>query len=147
MTDARLVWDDVIGAADLSLAGADFESDDGLETAVILSLFTDRRIPAGDLPGGETDRRGWWGDALTDEGDLGSRLWLVAREKTTATVLARAEHYAREALAWLVEDGLASSVDVAASRPDTAHLRVDVTIDRRDAVSEEYQFTAALAAV
>lgn len=117
MSDLALIWSAELGCADLALSGDDFVSDEGLRTAVELSLFTDRRAEPGDvLPDGETDRRGCWADAVADvDGDrMGSRLWLLARAKNTPDVLSRAEEYAREALAWLLADKVASSVTVVA---------------------------------
>lgn len=93
--------------------------DDGLRSAVLLSLFLDARArPEDPLPDPrDGDRRGWVGDALSpDAGDrMGSRLWLLSREKQTEGVRVRAEIYAREALAWLVADGLATALDVTAT--------------------------------
>lgn len=106
------------GAFDLAMGGPDLAIDDGLETAVALSLFTDARAPAGAvLPYPESPRRGWWGDGLADTpGDsTGSLFWLLAREKQTPELLARIRDYARDALAWLIADGVALSVDVAAA--------------------------------
>jgi phage gp46-like protein len=100
--------------------------DDGLATAVLLSLFLDARAAPDD---GATDRRGWLGDALSPvPGDrIGSRLWLLAREKQTDETLRRAEDYAAEALAWLVEDRLAESVEVAAVWASAGAMRLAVT--------------------
>lgn len=134
MTDLALAYASAeIEAADLLLVGGDLATDDGLRTAVIVSLFTDARAAADDpLPEPGADRRGWWGDAVPrTAGDvIGSRLWLLAREKITGSVLARAREYAEEALAWLVEDRVASAVDVQveARRPQT--LAIGVTIKR-----------------
>jgi phage gp46-like protein len=109
-------------------ASGGLADDPTLASSVILSLFLDRRAGADDaLPAG-ADRRGWIGDALSPTpGDrIGSRLWLLAREKQTEETRLRAEEYAAEALAWLVEDGLASSVEVAATwlRPGVLALTV-----------------------
>jgi phage gp46-like protein len=115
MSDIGLFWDSVQGAADFAVDANDLATEDGFETAVMLSLFTDRQAEANDvLPDGQTDRRGWWGDAFPAvEGDkIGSRLWLLSREKDTATALRRAKDYATEALAWMVEDRAATSVEV-----------------------------------
>lgn len=117
MTDLALTWRSDEFAADLTVDGGDLVGDEGLETAVLMSLFLDREAAPGDvLPEGETDRRGWWGDSfpVVDGDRIGSRLWLLARSKATPVVLSRAEEYAREALAWLLEDRVASRVDVSA---------------------------------
>jgi len=126
--DAALAFLDLSG--DLTVSGGDLASDMGLETAVLLSLFLDREAEADDrLPDGSDDRRGWWADAYGLAGDrVGSRLWLLDREKQLPEVRERAREYAEEALAWLVEDGVAQSVAVSAewTRPGMLGLLVDI---------------------
>lgn len=101
-----------------------------LVRAVVISLFTWRRALPGDASEGQ--RWGWWGDGLegisTDR--IGSRLWLLAREKLTATTIARAQEYAREALLWMLEDGAASAIYVTAERMGVDGLALLVTIER-----------------
>ncbi|HEY4254591.1 MAG TPA: phage GP46 family protein [Roseomonas sp.] len=111
-----LDWNPATLTGDLAReAGGRLADDPSLRTAVILSLFLDRRARSDDATQ-DGDRRGWLGDALSPvTGDrIGSRLWLLRREKQLPETLRRAEDYAREALAWLVEDGLARRVTVAA---------------------------------
>lgn len=141
MSDLALRWDG--HAADLAVEADDLVRDDGLETAVILSLYTDRRADDGDvLPDGGTDRRGWWGDAVPPvEGDrIGSRLWLLSREKEADQALRRAEEYAREALQWLVDDRVAERVEVAAEIPESGRLALNVVIHRPKAEPVRYRF-------
>jgi len=130
--DARITWDATAASGDLSLDGALLAQDDGLQTAVLISLFTAARAAADDpLPDPVAGRGGWWGDALTDiEGDqTGSRLWLLTRAKATADVLVRAREYAAAALAWLVTDGIATTVDVLAewTAPGVLGLQIAIT--------------------
>ncbi|EQB31960.1 phage GP46 family protein [Sphingobium ummariense] len=115
MTDIALHFRPGAWGADLAIEGGDLATDDGLRTAVIMSLFTDARAREDDpLADPTADRRGWWGDcANADRNDrIGSRLWLLAREKVVPATATRATDYCREALAWMVEDGLAASVEV-----------------------------------
>jgi phage gp46-like protein len=147
MNDIGLFWDATSQAADLAVAANDLAADDGLETAVMLSLFTDRRAEDGDvLPAGETDRRGWWGDSVPEvAGDrIGSRLWMLAREKDTAAVLERAKEYAEEALAWMLEDRVAERVTVAAERLEVSAGRsmmlLTVSITRPAAGATSYRY-------
>ncbi len=130
MTDIALQFDRENFVADITLEGSDLASDEGLQTAVILSLFLDRRAEADDeLPDGG-ERRGWWADAFPDvENDrIGSRLWLLSREKRLNLVLVRAREYAAEALQWLLDDGVAEAVDIEAriSNRDVLHLIVNI---------------------
>jgi phage gp46-like protein len=129
MSDILLTWDPVHAAADLSIEANDLAREYGLETAVLISLFTDRRADDGDtLPDESTDRRGWWGDAVpVVEGDqIGSRLWLLDRAKQTPSVLRQAEEFALEALQWLVDDKVAARIEATAEiiRPGVRGLTI-----------------------
>lgn len=128
---------------DFGISGADLAVDDGLETAVIISLFTDRRAdPDNPLPDESGDRRGWWADAYPRiEGDrIGSKLWLLSREKQLQSVVNRAREYAREALAWLVDDGIARRVTVEAEIVRTGVLGLGIVIERSDRPVQKYSF-------
>lgn len=133
MSDIALIWDARAASADIALYGGSISIDDGLRTAVIVSLFTDARARPDDVlptPGG--DRRGWWGDAyaeLLPQDAIGSRLWLLSREKITPSVINRARDYAREALDWMIRDGIASAIDVQVEAQGSRRA-IGVTIDR-----------------
>lgn len=118
---------------DWQIDAPDLDSDNGLQTAVIVSLFTDRRAePDDELPDGSSDRRGWWADAYPDiEGDrIGSRLWLLAREKDMQSVVNRAREYTEEALAWLVDQGIALRIEVMTGWVDRVSQAVTETKTR-----------------
>lgn len=141
MSDLALIFDG--HACDLAVDGNDLQLDDGLRTAILVSLFSDRRARADDaVPGGNGDRRGWWADAWPQvEGDLiGSRLWLLGREKELPEVMRRAREYAQEALEWLVADGIARRIDVVPSVPRRGVLALAITLHRADGGIENHQF-------
>lgn len=143
MSDLALEFDPATLTADLLFDGFSLATDDSLRTAVVISLFTDRRADADDrLPDAGDDRRGWWADTFAEvEGDLiGSRIWLLSREKQLREAVARAEEYAREALQWLVDDAIARSVGVIGSIPRTGWLRLDVEITRPTGGVSRYDF-------
>jgi phage gp46-like protein len=153
LSDLRTAFIDFTG--DLVLSGPSLDEDDGLETAVVISLFTDRRAQPGDpLPisaqlAGSPDRRGWWGDTFPDmPGDrIGSRLWLLNREKQLTSVVERAREYALEALQWLVEDGVARTVNVTAEIVRQGVLGLSVEIVRSDKAVAQYRFKSFWKAV
>lgn len=133
MSDLALIWSPAQGAADLALDGAALATDAGLRSAVIISLFTDRRAADDDiLPATGSGLRGWWGDvAPTAPGDqIGSRLWLLSREKRTPQLLVRVREYCAEALAWMVQDGVAGDVAVEAAFVGDAGVSIGVVISR-----------------
>lgn len=104
--------------------------DDGLETVATISLFTDALANPEDVPAGE-DRRGYWLDAYEDNPQerTGSRLWLRQRQTITPQTLLDCEQDARDALAWMIEDGAASRIEAQCVRLDvenTAALNVQI---------------------
>lgn len=143
MSDLTLSWNADLAQADLVLNGFDLGTEDGLKTAVIISLFTDRRASADDeLPQGATDRRGWWGDTFADQdGDLiGSRLWLLRRAKRTAETLTKVVEYCEEALAWLVQDGVASAVSATAEWQGESTVVAVIVIERPGTTPARFMF-------
>jgi phage gp46-like protein len=106
-----------------------------LETAVIISLFTDRQADDDDIiPDGTNDKRGWWGDLLASVvGDkIGSRLWLLHREKQLEEVRKDAETYAYEALEHLLDDVIVNSITIVASFPRSEWLALSIDIEKAD---------------
>lgn len=118
-----------LAPADIKIAdnNQDLLRDPGLETAVLISLFSDQRAADEDtLPDRADTKRGWWGDSLTDT-KIGSKIWLLSRSKITNETRANLEQYSREALEWLINDGVADSVTATSTR--NGLYRIDTTIE------------------
>jgi phage gp46-like protein len=134
--DTNVLWDSVwmpdLGFADWALADPDETQNRGglrakaaIETAVVLALFTDKRVdpdhPLYFLADG--DARGWWGDGIDVRADLnevplGSHLWLLERAPLTILGLPAtqwAEQFALEALATLRDQGAVVRIDAQAT--------------------------------
>lgn len=114
----------VVNAADVT---------DDLPRAVLISLFSWRRAnPDDDLP--SSIKNGWWGDTFSPikNDKIGSRIWLLARAKLSQETVTLAEEYANEALQWLVDDGIADSVQVVAERRSNNGLALHIKITRGD---------------
>lgn len=110
--DIMVQWDNVNTIGDWMLAQGDVQTGQDLETACLVSLFTDKLATPDFTPtDGTTDRRGWWADPYLDQ-PLGSNLWQLERAKKTRDTLGLAQRYAADALQWLVDDGVAQSVAV-----------------------------------
>lgn len=141
--DIKLVFDTDELSVDVEVVAGALREDNGLETAIILSLFCNRRATPDELErfGGE-DPGGWWGDALSEiEGDeYGSKLWLLTREKETPETLERAREYAQVALAWMIEDGIAKAVTVEASWKERGVLSLVIDVERPNLPSERFAF-------
>ncbi len=108
MADLTIEWSEASNRGDLVLAGAALLMGLDLQTAILISLFSDRQAAPGDvIPDGSNDPRGWWGDNT-----IGSRLWLLSRSKQTQDTLQRAYDYIAESLQWLIDDGVVARFDL-----------------------------------
>lgn len=83
---------------------------DTLANAVYLRLMT----PLG----------GWWADP-----SLGSRLHELQREKDVSRVAVLARQYSEQALAPLIKDGRANSVEVTTSRQQPGWLELHIQVE------------------
>jgi len=118
MTDLALAYSPDHDAFDLCIGDGDLVLDGGLATHIVTSLFTDARAEAHEAEAGESDLRGWFGDALETTQPWGGKHWLLGRNKTLTEVLRKAEDYTHAALKWMIDDGIVARFDVAASRKD-----------------------------
>lgn len=111
---------------------SDFEADE-LAAAVLISLFSWRKSNPDDGVKAPT-RQGWWGDTFAEAaGDrIGSRLWLLQRQKVLSTTLRRAEAYAKESLQWLIDDAVVARIEVSAERSGVDQIALLVTCYRPD---------------
>ena len=127
----------VNGAGDIIRPGplGRIETRDDLETAVLLSLFLDARDDDR-----APDARGWWA------GTIGSKLWTLYPSKATEATRSDAERFAQDALAWMVDEGVAQSVTCTAaySARDVLDLRIEIT--KPDGAAVAYTYTLNWAA-
>lgn len=126
MADTAIQWNVQNGVGDWVLVGSQLQTGNDLQSAVLISLFTDRTATADDIiPDGSGDPRGWVGD-LGETYPIGSRLWLLDRSKQTAAVLASANDYCAEALQWLIDDDVVArfAITVEWTRPAMMGIRI-----------------------
>ena len=126
---------------DINLTNGDLEADNGLETAVAISLFTDKRVNDEELPPLQLKKRGWWGDMFPefDQDKIGSKLWILEREKRNTETLKKSEDYTREALAWMLEDSVADSIDIVSEYDENKFLIINISIARPE--NEDSRFS------
>lgn len=108
------------------------ETDTAWRRAAVISLLTWRRAGADDQLD-DAERFGWWGDSFPSQADdrIGSRLWQLRRRTLNDATLQQAEAFAREALAWMLDDGRVTAVTVTVAR-GIDRLNMGVVLTLRD---------------
>jgi phage gp46-like protein len=130
MADATISWDTANNRGDWSMSGPLLTTGSDLQTAIIISIFSDRMAQPGDvIPDGSSDPRGWWAD---DTVPIGSRLWLLRRAKQTKETLQKAYDYLAEALQWLIDDGVVGRFDISTQWVRTSVLGAQITAYKPD---------------
>lgn len=111
--DVKLVPFGTKGCLDLEIVDGEFTSVEGLDTSIDVSLLSDRRASAAQVPD-PLKARGFIID-LIDGDQFGSHLWLLNQTRRNTTTLNEAESFAQQALQHFIDDGFATSVDVTGS--------------------------------
>lgn len=129
MPDIALHFNNTVKEFDISIAGGDLASCDSLETAVIVSLFTWARADINEVEPNAT-RFGWWGDKVDEDSpdSTGSKLYLLKRCKITDKTISQAEEYIRDALKWMIDDGVASQISIKIERNQNDKNRLDAVV-------------------
>lgn len=122
---------------DLEIKDGGLRFDPGLVTAVMISLFTDRFANEEERPPTESDPRGWWGDVfsepITDQ--IGSRIWTIERSKINEETAASLEEFSKEALDWMIEDGISDNIIATAVIVSGDRINLAIQIFRPDGVT------------
>jgi phage gp46-like protein len=136
----------------LLLADGTLDNTQALATAIMVALGTDRLAEPGDvLPDpDDTDRRGWWGDLdaeeIWDGWPVGSRLWLLQRDKITGPgaqrgpTTVRVEHYIYEAIQPFLDRRIGSKLYVEATRHGDSRIDALVRIYRGPELEIELRY-------
>lgn len=142
MSDIQTIWRADTLRGDWLQSGPALATAGDVVTAVLISLFTDRVANVDDaIPDGMKDPRGWWADDAVNK--IGSRLWLLSREKQLDSVPKRAQDYCAEAVQWMLDDGVVARFDISASWVRTGLLGVQLVAHKADGTAATVKFSAA----
>jgi phage gp46-like protein len=121
--------------------GGQLANGNDLQTAILISLFTDREASPDDvIPDGTNDRRGWIGDE-GEEYKIGSRIWLLSRAKQTTETLNRAFDYIAEGLQWLLDDDVVAKFDITVEWTRAGMLGSKVVAYQKDGSTMALNFS------
>ena len=141
--DIRMIWDNTRTLGDWGLAQGDVETGQDLETACLVSIFTDKLATPDFVPtDGTSDRRGWWADPYL-EGPLGSNLWQLERAKKLRNTLGDARRFTLDSLQWLIEDGVAKTIECNTAWITSTMLGIAVAIIKPDGSETRFRYAWA----
>ena len=138
MQDLNHVMDEN-GLFVLDVVNSDLVPVDGMEGAILVSLFTVQRVDESDLRD-PIKRGGWYGNVLTPDRQLGSKLWLLENAQITSGLIGKFKEYAQRSFDWAVKDGITRSVAVQVNLVPKQTIRVSLTIIGRAGIKTDYQY-------
>lgn len=108
-----LIAKDSDGVFDISIANGQLVTTNGLDTAIYMSLFTEKRATEDQIKE-PSQRRGWVGNELNDDVtyEIGSYLWLLDQAIINQDTANLGEAYISDCLQWMITDGLVGSITV-----------------------------------
>lgn len=110
----------------------DLEGVNSIDTAIDISLFTDKRADKSEIQASEL-RRGWIGNLFNAIIDykIGSKLWLIYQARNLQLTANKGVDFIKDSLKWLIEDGLVEDIKVSANRT-IDNIEFNLRIIRKD---------------
>ena len=119
----------------------DLLTTESLENSVVMSIGSyARERNLGNVANLKPTVGGWWGDALDAKGTLGGYLYEAFPGKLTDSTARSVEKLCSEALAWLIDDGVAKSVDCTAAIANQETMNVNITVKRPEGGDEAFLY-------
>ena len=127
------------GVFDIEIENGVIKREDGFDTALNLSMLTYGRAPASRVVKPE-NRRGWLGNTVSPVigRNIGSLMWLLNQRRLRQATLNEAISFSREALNWIVEDGLAQKIEVTGTIIPQTGIQLAITITALNGETETY---------
>ncbi len=126
--DVKLIQDST-GLYDIDFDNGDFDLTDGLDTAIILSIFAEKRASKTQIIE-PLLRRGHFTNEFSqvENYEVGSKQWLFSEQvPNSESNLTLLENTIRDGLQWMVQDGIISNSTVSASKSN-ATINIDVNL-------------------
>ncbi len=141
MGDIAIVWNPATSQGDWVIRNGDLKSGSDLESAILVSLFTDAYAPdfVPPPPSGPPNPRGCWTDTYTGY-RIGSLLWTRTRLIKTQATLNLIKGDCQNALAWLVTAGAVTSFDIDAAWVNKTALALAITANMPDGTAPAFAY-------
>ena len=120
---------DSYGRFDFDIENGDLATEDGYDTMIWVSIFTDARANSSQVPTPEY-RRGWLGNivSVVPDRQLGGYLWLVDQRRLVQKTLNEAIDYTKKSLQPMIDDDICTDITVTGSFIPKYGIELDVNI-------------------
>tara|TARA_R110000824_G_scaffold95990_11_gene230354 strand:+ start:12921 stop:13466 length:546 start_codon:yes stop_codon:yes gene_type:complete len=137
---------DAEGSFDLVIENGDFKTSAGLESPLVVSLFSDRRAFDDEGISDPLRRRGWLGSTIAGGTDhnFGSGLWLYEQARMSQDTVNGVRSEAEAALEWMADEEIIDTA-VAQVVPDPATRALNIVIDLTSPAGEVNRVAYAIA--
>lgn len=129
------------GIYDITLdSNGDLAIDDSFNTAIMMSLFVDKRADSSEVPVPES-RRGWWGNLMSDipNDEDGSKVWLFYQSRMTLNDMNKLNDEVKDCLQWFIDDGYLNNLQSSVTYGDNT-ATVKVTYDIQNSATESLAY-------
>lgn len=128
------------GYLDINFTSSDLVLEHGFDTALLMSLFNEKRANDSEVPRVEM-QRGWWGNTVSDYDnyEIGSKNWLLDQARATPASLNLAKTYTSDGLQWLLDDNYCKKIDVDTSYT-VGNMNIDIKIYRSNDVVSNHSY-------
>lgn len=126
-------------AFDIVIEDGDFANEDGFDTNIWVSLFSDARANESQVIVPE-NRRGWLGNLVSEvpERQLGGYLWLAEQRRLNQSTLNEITDYIRKSLEWMIVDEICLKIEVTGNIIPRTGIEATVTITAKDGVTSDH---------
>ena len=122
---------------EIQVENGDIQSVDGLESTIVVSLFTDARAPE-NIVSDAIRRRGWVGNILNENlQEIGSLLWLLDQSRLTTLDINEARIHALNSLQILIDRNIVNGISVEVSKTEIDVL-IKITFSDLENIIDEY---------
>ena len=104
-----------------------------------MSFFCERRAASSEIADSQR-RRGWIGNEITPDFEIGSKIWLYEQARIDRNTLNGIGDAANESLQWMIDDEIAISVRSSSTFKNDS-INLEVVISRPNSKVEKRYFT------
>ena len=132
----NLIYNSDIYSSGFGMCDISFTEGTTLQSVVLMSLLSWRKCSVSELDS-DSNRYGYWID--TPSNRFGCRLWTLRRSKLTANTVILVKQFIKEALEWMMDEGICSAIEVRATQTSD-RIMANVTIIKNTGDTESVTF-------